>query len=119
MFKFGESLTLAEAKSYLMQVSIELGRLRQAQTRWQSSSPARQQQIEALSRELTNWILPNHRGAEKLNLPFKFYPQFYLWLINSCILSVTRLLSYAFHTGEYSSVGPCPSNCCDGVLDLV
>ena len=27
-------------------------RLRQAQTRWQSSSPARQQQIEALSRQL-------------------------------------------------------------------
>ena len=34
------------------QAKKELGRLRQAQTRWQSSSPARQQQIEALSREL-------------------------------------------------------------------
>ena len=29
-----------------------IGRLRQGQTRWQSSSPARQEQIEALSREL-------------------------------------------------------------------
>ena len=34
------------------QTKKELGRLRQAQIRWQSSSPARQQQIEALSREL-------------------------------------------------------------------
>ena len=34
------------------QIKKELGRLRQAQTRWQSSGPTRQQQIEALSLEL-------------------------------------------------------------------
>jgi len=34
------------------QVQKELDRLRQAHTRWQSSKPERQQQIEALSREL-------------------------------------------------------------------
>jgi hypothetical protein len=51
------------------QIKKELGRLRQAQIRRQSGSPPRQQQIEALSRELAELELRGRDGAKERVTP--------------------------------------------------